>query len=253
MSELSCVELSGGNYLIDTEIEVPGLRGWLSSRPYDHALRGGDVFYLSSCSDGALTRVSLADVSGHGTDVSQVAQRLRDMMRAHIETEDHNLVLQALNEEFGEAGGEGLFATALLLSYYRRSGHLVYSIAGHPMPLWYSTVEGNWRFLQADDSCDDHGTPNLPLGLLGGTNYCQAYIRVAPGDRIILYTDGVVEAKNLHRQTLGFLGLAEIATGISQDDEPEAVSRFIHDRINRFRNGAPADDDVTLLVLQRID
>jgi len=239
--------------LIDTEVKVPGLRGWLSSRPYDQALKGGDVFYLSSCSDGALTRISLADVSGHGTDVSQVAQRLRDMMREHMETADHNLVLQALNEEFGEAGGHGLFATALLLSYYRRSGHLIYSIAGHPMPLWHSTAEDSWKFLHADDSCDVNGAPNLPLGLLDGTNYCQTYIRLAPGDRIILYTDGVVEAKNLHRGTLGFTGLARIAEGTAPGASPETMSRLIHEEISRFRNGAPADDDVTLLVLQRVE
>ena len=131
VDELNCVELWGGNHLVDTGVKVPGLRGWLSSRPYAASARGGDVFYLSSCADGALTRASVADVSGHGADVARLALRLRDMMRSHIETFDHGSVLRALNSEFGEGQEDGRFATAILVSFYRDTGDFLYSLAGH--------------------------------------------------------------------------------------------------------------------------
>ncbi|UCG34173.1 MAG: serine/threonine-protein phosphatase [Phycisphaerales bacterium] len=250
MDELSCVELWGGNHSVDTEVKAPGLRGWLSSRPYASSARGGDVYYLSSCSDGALTRASVADVSGHGISVARLALRLRDMMRNHIETFDHASVLRALNSEFGEGRGDGAFATAILVSFYRDTGDFLYSLAGHPMPLWYSIAEKTWRFLHADDSCDVGGTPNLPLGVLSGTNYCQTFVQLAPGDVVILYTDGVVEAKNIKGEQFGFDNLARMVPSM-EGACPEEICRRIHQGVDRHRGRATIEDDVTILALQR--
>jgi sigma-B regulation protein RsbU (phosphoserine phosphatase) len=250
VDELNCVELWGGNHLVDTGVKVPGLRGWLSSRPYAASARGGDVFYLSSCADGALTRASVADVSGHGADVARLALRLRDMMRSHIETFDHGSVLRALNSEFGEGQEDGRFATAILVSFYRDTGDFLYSLAGHPMPLWYSTRGEIWRFLYADDSCDAGGVPNLPLGIASGTNYCQTFVQLAPGDVVILYTDGVVEAKDPKGEEFGFDNLARLVRPL-QDASPEEICRRIHEGVQRHRGGAPIEDDVTVLILQR--
>jgi serine phosphatase RsbU (regulator of sigma subunit) len=172
------------------------------------------------------------------------------MMRSHIETFDHASVLRALNSEFGEGPGDGMFATAILISFYRDTGDFLYSLAGHPMPLWYSTTEKVWRFLHADDSCDIGGSPNLPLGVISGTNYCQTFVQLAPGDVVILYTDGVVESKNQEGEQLGFNNLARLARSTGEAC-PEEICRRIQEGVDRHRGGAAVEDDVTVLVLQR--
>ena len=59
---------------------MPGLSVWVYSRPHGSSLGGGDVYYLSLCASGRISRVLLADVSGHGELVSGLGVGLRDVM-----------------------------------------------------------------------------------------------------------------------------------------------------------------------------
>jgi len=83
---LACQELRGGNHLAAHAAELPGLAGWISCHPLDPSPRGGDLYYLSACSQGVIARVVLADVAGHGDLVSDAAVRLHDALRLHVET-----------------------------------------------------------------------------------------------------------------------------------------------------------------------
>lgn len=70
---LACSEVWGGNNVADQAVDVPGLRVWVHSKPLEPATFGGDVYYLSVCFKGLLSRVSLADVAGHGQLTSKTA------------------------------------------------------------------------------------------------------------------------------------------------------------------------------------
>jgi len=61
---------------------MPGLDAWVSSQPEGHAVAGGDVYYFSSCASGRITRILLADVSGHGELIARTAAGLRQGQRA---------------------------------------------------------------------------------------------------------------------------------------------------------------------------
>ena len=63
---MHCMEVWGGNSPVDRGFATPGLQLWLHSQPYDRAEGGGDVYYVSSCASGRITRLLLADISGHG-------------------------------------------------------------------------------------------------------------------------------------------------------------------------------------------
>ena len=76
---MKCMEVWGGHQAVDQSLQMPGLKVWVYSRPYGKAIGGGDVYYLSFCASGRITRMLLADVSGHGETVSQVAVGLRDL------------------------------------------------------------------------------------------------------------------------------------------------------------------------------
>ena len=78
------MEVWGGNRATERCFQLPGMSISLYSHPYGHDSSGGDVYYLSSCAAGRLTRLLLADVSGHGSTVSGIAIGLRDLMRKNI-------------------------------------------------------------------------------------------------------------------------------------------------------------------------
>ena len=82
---LACLELRGGNRAAVYPAELPGLTAWISCRPLHPATRGGDLYYLSVCSQGSISRITIADVAGHGEDVSMLAERLRDALREHTQ------------------------------------------------------------------------------------------------------------------------------------------------------------------------
>src|SRR5438046_8389500 len=83
---LTRLELWGGNRFVSTSVMLPGMDAWIYSMPADGAesIGGGDVHYVSSCAAGALTRLLVADVCGHGADASATAHRLRKMMQFHV-------------------------------------------------------------------------------------------------------------------------------------------------------------------------
>jgi len=135
--QLACLELRGGNRSAVYGAELPGLTAWVSCRPLLPATRGGDLYYMSVCSQGAISRVTIADVAGHGELVSAVAERLRDALREHADHWDQSTLIRQLNDSFLKGSVDGKFATAFLLSHYAETGELLFTNAGHLPPLWY--------------------------------------------------------------------------------------------------------------------
>src|SRR5215510_14914546 len=93
---LGCFEIWGGNNQVSHALEMPGLKGWLHSEPAEQSLQGGDVHCVSVCSKGVLTRLALADVSGHGQSAGSVAEVLRSLIHKHIETWDQSELMRDL-------------------------------------------------------------------------------------------------------------------------------------------------------------
>lgn len=73
-NRMQCMEVWGGNQAVERSFQTPGLKIWVYSRPYGQAVGGGDVYYISSCASGRITRMLLADVSGHGELVAKIAE-----------------------------------------------------------------------------------------------------------------------------------------------------------------------------------
>ncbi|MBA4067536.1 MAG: hypothetical protein C0501_28275, partial [Isosphaera sp.] len=81
---LQCMEIWQGSGAAERVVGTPGLDAWVVSRPFEGAARGGDVHYVSLCGGGAITRLVVADVAGHGAAVADVAKALRRLMRRNI-------------------------------------------------------------------------------------------------------------------------------------------------------------------------
>lgn len=250
---LQCMEVWGGNQAIDTGLSIPGLDVRVYSRPFgDHAGGGGDVHYISQCGTGRIGRFLIADVSGHGAAVAEVAGALRGLMRRFVNYVDQAGFVGRINQEFSRLAEAGCFATAVVMTYWAPTDYLVMCNAGHPRPFWFRQRTGRWELLEPghDDATDqDQSTANLPLGVLEPTTYDQIGIRLSPGDLILVYTDSLVEARDPAGRMLGEAGLAGVLSDLDTA-EPTALVTALRDRIDRFRGGSPPDDDTTILLLR---
>ncbi len=246
---LECMEVWSGNGAIHNAISVPGIDAWISSDPYEGDASGGDIHYVSMCGGGRISRFAIADVSGHGATVAKLAHRLRSLMRKYINTLDQTRFARALNRDFAKLAPDGRFATALLTTYFAPTDHLIICNVGHPRPLWYHAVSQRWEVLDPDMPQRATAVPNLPLGVIGPTNYVQFAVKLGKGDLVLIYSDSLIDSKNPEGRQLGEEGLLELVRQ-SGTAQPQDLSRDVLAAVVTYRGGAPAKDDETLLVLQ---
>jgi sigma-B regulation protein RsbU (phosphoserine phosphatase) len=244
---LACLELYGGNQPGAYSAELPGLAGWISCAPLGSA--GGDLYYLSACSKGVIARVALADVAGHGEIVSSFAVRLREALREHMDHWDQSMLIRNLNESVLKSATHSRFATAFLASYYRESGELLFTNAGHLPPLWYRAATREWSLLQ-DSTPYSKEIVDLPLGLIAGTSYTQTAVQLDAGDLLVLYTDGVNESADESGEQLGLERLLSLARDLPVESAA-AAGQGLLTAVERFRGAVPPADDITVLALER--
>jgi phosphoserine phosphatase RsbU/P len=256
---LQCMEITGSNRALRQTVRAPGLDIWIDSRPLGTG-GGGDVHYVSTCGAGYVTRLALADVSGHGESVDRLALALRKLMRKYINTLDQTRFARSLNRELAAGDDSGRFATALLLTYFAPTRHLMLCNAGHGRPLWYSAKRNAWQFLDlaAAGDCQSLKTSkaryhlerlaNLPLGVLDPIDYEQFAIELGPGDRLVLCTDAITESPDAAGQLLGETGFLALVRQLDTRDPAELGEQFLA-AINRRRGESPPADDQTLIVL----
>jgi len=239
---LQCMDIWGGNAAVATAIATPGLDVYVTCRPVAGNPEGGDLYYASLCDHGNLTRIVLADVSGHGPQVAHVAEDLRRLMAAGIDTPDQTNMVRALNTRFTELGRTGKFATAIIASFVAPLSKLIVVNAGHPPLLLRSAATGEWSYLTHESPAAGDDLMDLPLGIISPTEYRQFAAPFLPGDIAVLYTDALLP---------GSEGcLLEAASGIDPD-RPEDIADALEAAVGRARCGAAQEDDLTVIVLRQ--
>ena len=247
---LRCMEIWGGIEPVETARTTPGLQFWLYSRPYEGAGEGGDVHYLTLCGGGFITRIAVADVSGHGMAVSDFSSKLRALLRKHINHKSQRALVARLNEEFGQEAQLRRFATAIIATYLTSNDELTICNAGHPRPLHFSADDRRWSILKGDSTVVGRESVNLPLGLDDETRYDQFTITLRRGDFVVFYTDALIEAADERGSVLGEAGLLELARSVETSDrDPRTVGMRLREAVAEYRGHRPPDDDLTLLVL----
>jgi len=243
---LVCTEVWGGNRKVIRTVKLPSLIAWVASAPLNDGEGGGDLHYMSVCDYDLISRVALADVSGHGNEVNAVTQTLRNLMHKNINAWDQSDFMRGLNDAFRQ-GGNGKYATAIVLSFHRVMGRLAFSNAGHLPPLWYHAAQKAWGWLE--EGTEAKKIAGLPVGLIPGTDYSQTVVTLKPSDLLVLYTDGITEAGNETGYELEREQLLEWARQ-APVDSPRLLGEALLERMELFR-GKIRNDDETLLVLQR--
>ena len=95
---LKCAETWAGYEGTSSVAELPGLRVWVHSTPFGTDDAGGDVHYVSVCPSCIVSRVALADVSGHGRAVVSLSEKLRELMQKYLTALEQTSLMRDLNE-----------------------------------------------------------------------------------------------------------------------------------------------------------
>jgi phosphoserine phosphatase RsbU/P len=249
---MQCMEVWGGNEPVENTVSLPGLDAWVYSRPYLQADAGGDVYYASSCATGRIVRLLLADVSGHGSAVCDIAGQLRSLMRSHVNRLSQQSFVREMNRQFTALSADGCFATAVVNTFFAPTNRLTLCNAGHPAPLLFRARKAEWSLLKPIDETAanrDEGISNLPLGIEDNGDYEQFSVELHLGDIVLCYSDSLIEAKDADGKGLGEQGLLGIARQIRGDEPSQLVSSLLR-RITETHAGNLLGDDVTVLMFR---
>jgi hypothetical protein len=267
---MQCMEVWGGNQPVDRGVVMAGLDAWVYSKPYGGAAGGGDVHYVSSCATGRITRLLVADVSGHGDAVSGVASALRGLMHRYVNYIEQTHFVRAMNEQFTTLAAAECFATAVVTSFFAPTGELSICNAGHPPPLVHRAKTGRWTTLtparrgaerapQRDRAgrsaapptgpADDDGPANTPLGILDLAEYDQFATRLSVSDMVLCYTDSLMECYDAKGQLLGVNGLLETLNAVPPEPAANLIPALL-DALRARRPGNLDGDDVTVLLFR---
>ena len=249
---MQCMEIIGGNRATDTSYQTPGLEIYVQSSPYKESeTGGGDVYYLTSCASGRITRILLADISGHGAAASEMAISLRDSLRKNVNTISQSRFVETMNRKFNETSEEGDFATAVVATYFEPTKTLTVGLAGHPNPMIYRAATRKWDSLDEEAVAEDV-MGNLPLGVVSKSVYPSRQIKVEPGDMFLLYSDAFIESMNDEDKLLGIKGVID-QLNATADQRPDQVIPQLRKNIRAISKENLKDDDATLIVGQFTD
>jgi sigma-B regulation protein RsbU (phosphoserine phosphatase) len=245
--KMQCMEVWGGNKATWSQFSVPGLDLWVHSEPFRNSDGGGDVYYLSSCASGRITRMLLADVSGHGASVAPIAVALRDLMRQNINFISQTHFVASLNSQFENVSATGCFATALVSTYFSPTRTLSVCNAGHPLPLFRDARTGQWS--SSDAGTDKKSLNNMPIGIVDDGAYRSTSLRLNVHDMVLTYTDSLSEALDANGRMLGTQGVCNIVNGL-RSLPPELLIPRLLEIIRELNSGNLIADDTTVMLLR---
>jgi serine phosphatase RsbU (regulator of sigma subunit) len=220
--------------------EVEGYEIAASSTPAREV--GGDFFDFIETHDSKVGFV-VGDVTGKSVPGALIMAASRSVFRMLTEDEDLTVgqIMSRANSRVKKDAKSGMFVAALYAVLDPEESAVRFANAGQTQPIHYSA-------LTSDVALVDNVGDNFPLGILDGVEYQVTEHRLAPGDKLVLYTDGVVEAMNKKGELFGFdrfLDVIKQSGSASADDLLKAISAGVAG----FVKGAPQHDDLTVIVI----
>jgi len=225
---------------------VPEIPGWGFAAVYQAARQiGGDFYdFLDHALPEHQLGIVIADVTGKGVPAALMMAYSRAVLRAEsMAGRSPGDVLANTNRLIMQERQTRLFLSALYVELDLDSGRLRYANAGHDAPLLISSGGRESRELSEYGSI---------LGAFSDLGLTEADLIMASGDTLVLYTDGVTEARNEQRELFGDDRLAAAATeAVAHGCNASAVLSAVTDAVAAFTAGAEQADDLTIVVVQR--
>lgn len=222
----------------------PVVPGWDLAATYRPARQvGGDFYDFFELPDppGRLGLV-VADVADKGVPAALFMALSRTMIRASaLGDRPPAAVLQRVNEFIFKDSQAALFLTAFYAILDTQSGRLTFCNAGHNRPLWAQAATGEVRTIT---------TPGIALGVIPVIRLSESQIDLAPGDLLVLYTDGVTEAMDANWQEFGESRLREVVASQAGGAAGDLLHAILG-AVSAFTGDTAPADDLTLFIVKR--
>ena len=224
--------------------DIPSIPGWELAAHWQPAREmSGDFYDFLPLPDGRLGLI-IGDVSGKGMPAALVMAITQSILRATAERIGPPAeVLEQANKLLLPHIPANMFATCLYMILDPATGCLQFANAGHNLPI-----------LQTDRGLVEPRATGMPLGLLPGMTYDQNDVQLTPGNRLLMYTDGLVEAHNPQGEMFGIPYLheligQEIQVPPGSSGGAALIELLLASLAGFTGSGWEQEDDVTLVTL----
>lgn len=211
---------------------------------------GGDWWHY--CEIGGKVFIWIGDATGHGAPAALLTSAARAVASVLSMGEPHSVsdCLMLLNQAIFDISKGRMMMTFFLAAVDSVTGEMAYSNASHEPPLLLHRVEEGTK-ISRDDFIALNEINNPRLGERTDVTFTQGSIQLYPGDRLVFYTDGVVDVKNGEDQTFGERRFMKaLAQQLDGDRVTSSAITGVVESIESFRAGSALGDDVTLILVR---
>lgn len=184
------------------------------------------------------TGIAVGDVAGKGLPAALLMASLQGALRslAPLSAGGPSELARELNLQMHSLTESARFATLFWAIFDADARALTYVNAGHNLPM----------LLRAGGVLERLGIGGAPLGIFASTTYRQDTVRLAPGDLIVIFTDGITEAPNAAEEEYGEERLERLVRENADRPTSDLCQRILQ-AVDRFPDGEPQQDDMTIV------
>ncbi|MCH9699585.1 MAG: SpoIIE family protein phosphatase [Gammaproteobacteria bacterium] len=225
-------------------IDLPGLHGQAKMATSSEV--GGDYYDYYDI-DGTESVVLVGDVSGHGVAAGTMVSAAKAGVSSliHKGITNPSAILQGLNETMFETAQQELLMTMACIQLDAKTGQMKFANAGHVLPYLRHKESRQWEMIEA---------AGIPLGQNLEADYqaTEAEIQMEVGDRLFLFTDGLVEEESPLGEAFGYERL-EMILDTYGDAEPEVIFEQLNVALKAHTGRDGFEDDITFVIMNHTD
>lgn len=243
LDELTIASQLQRDILPSTTPSVPGMQIAAKSKPATEV--GGDSFNVITVNEK--TYAYLGDVTGHGVAAGLIMTMVSSLVSVFAEHYDNAYdIVVNVNKNIKKHVKKAMFMTMVLLSWDHKTKKLTYVGAGHEYILVYRADTGE---------CEAIMSGGVAIGMVPDNSKIvkEKEIKLNEGDFVMLYTDGITEARNKDEELYGLDKLKDRFKEFAAQYSADGVHYHIAKDVSDFMRGHKQDDDMTLIVMKRDD
>jgi sigma-B regulation protein RsbU (phosphoserine phosphatase) len=205
---------------------------------------GGDFYDFIEMAEDKIGIV-IGDVTGKSVSGALVMSASRSVFRM-LSEEGLGVgeIMVRANSRTKKDTTAGMFVALLYAVLNVCDRTLSFCSAGQTQPIYLSSETGEPRLLETLGD-------NFPLGIIDDADYMETLLKLKAGDKVVFYTDGIVEAMNENEEVFGFDRLLEVVKNEGEGNSEELKKRIIA-KVDEFSGSAAQNDDLTVIVLNAV-
>jgi len=219
---------------------APVLEGaTVSGRTLPARMVGGDLYDFFDLGQERIG-ILCADVSGKGIPAALMMANLQAVARAHLGDAMNSLdFVEMLNQQLTGRFGDNRYATLFWAEYNAKNSVLTYVNAGHPSPM----------LIRSTSEIERLNSDGVPVGMFAKTEYVARKLQMHPGNRLVIFSDGLTDAQTALEEDFGEMRLMDCLRALPPETDARVVADRVMQGVADWSVGTEQFDDMTIVVL----